>query len=814
LIEAIDEDGTMKKSEIFTQVVKKIRDYRMRNFCRILFVIGICIVFSNAQTLQAQANKLTLHYSNVNAFGFPVVVSSVTVTDGNQTFVDGLTENDFTVREDDILQQPITVEAFKSDSGGVSVVLLMDISSSMGEELPDAKRAAITLVHLLTPRDRCALVSFDKNINVSQDFTSDKARLKNAINALKNGKGSAVYDAVITGVNLAQTQPGKKAIVLLTDGRDGGSKAQLDEVKTLLKNAKIPVFAIGLGVNPDRGEPELRAIAQASRGIFLHAPSTKELEGIYRNIAFIINTSYYRITYTTSSCATDGVVRLVQIEARHNGVAATDTNSYRAPYAFSRISATTSEAPAPTKTFTLNIGAPPVNNFLSNLSEIDFRLQYKTRYLDVQTPVEENISAGAAFGHSTEHSLFYSVDDGIGTITIQIKRKNFPSTGTNDGVIAQITFIADYSLPDSTALEFRIDAIKAKSAGGCDMIFEPQAATIYSDGLVVWPGDTNANGRVELADVLVLGQFWELNGPSRPGAENQLAWMPHLAKKFPIKTATHADADGGGHISERDLIPIGLNWGKSVSDITSNVIPKVRFALPEGILHARIEKAQNGHDHLKVFVERSNISPLAGVSLRIYYPAELVSFESAKSGALWQAQPLQFVKTDFSKKSLAIALMLPADNPMPEVDGEVLDILFKGNGNISIDDFRFENAGLVGADGRINEISMVKSDHEGIQPPGTFALFPAYPNPFNPKTTLRYDLPEKSAITVHLFNIFGRMIRRYRLESQDAGQHEIHWDGTDENGQTASSGTYLVKFVAENRNGIRYTAVQKISLVR
>ncbi len=75
--------------------------------------------------------------------------------------------------------------------------------------------------------------------------------------------------------------------------------------------------------------------------------------------------------------------------------------------------------------------------------------------------------------------------------------------------------------------------------------------------------------------------------------------------------------------------------------------------------------------------------------------------------------------------------------------------------------------------------------------PTTFALLPAYPNPFNPSTTLRYDVPEASLVRITVFDVLGREIAMLVNEEHTAGHHEIAFDA-----QGLPSGLYLARMGA------------------
>ena len=71
-----------------------------------------------------------------------------------------------------------------------------------------------------------------------------------------------------------------------------------------------------------------------------------------------------------------------------------------------------------------------------------------------------------------------------------------------------------------------------------------------------------------------------------------------------------------------------------------------------------------------------------------------------------------------------------------------------------------------------------------------------YPNPFNPVTTLPYDLPEQATVNIIIYDMLGRTVRQLINSTQDAGYKSIHWDGTDSFGNAVSAGVYLYQIKA------------------
>tara|TARA_X000001036_G_scaffold74182_1_gene65690 strand:- start:59 stop:4225 length:4167 start_codon:yes stop_codon:yes gene_type:complete len=82
--------------------------------------------------------------------------------------------------------------------------------------------------------------------------------------------------------------------------------------------------------------------------------------------------------------------------------------------------------------------------------------------------------------------------------------------------------------------------------------------------------------------------------------------------------------------------------------------------------------------------------------------------------------------------------------------------------------------------------------------PVIFSLYQNHPNPFNPVTTIRYDLPENSFVNITIYDMIGRIVRNLVSTQQDAGYKSIQWDATNNSGQPVSAGLYLYMIQAEN----------------
>ena len=87
--------------------------------------------------------------------------------------------------------------------------------------------------------------------------------------------------------------------------------------------------------------------------------------------------------------------------------------------------------------------------------------------------------------------------------------------------------------------------------------------------------------------------------------------------------------------------------------------------------------------------------------------------------------------------------------------------------------------------------------------PEQFILYPNYPNPFNPVTTIRYDLPEDGNVSLVIHDVTGSVIRQLVKGRMEAGHHRLTWDGTNDQGRKVSAGIYLCSIENNGLNKIK-----------
>jgi VWFA-related protein len=174
------------------------------------------------------------------------------ITDRYGQFVTGLSRSDFTIRENGQAQ---AIAEFSSTEAPFNVALLIDTSHSTQRKLSAIRKAALTFVKQLQANDRVMLVTFDDQVRFVSELTSDRAALERAIDSVKSNYATSLYDAIhLTVVNKLAPLPGRKAIVILTDGVDTASKrATFETALDLVSNAGIISYTIQYETRNDGG---------------------------------------------------------------------------------------------------------------------------------------------------------------------------------------------------------------------------------------------------------------------------------------------------------------------------------------------------------------------------------------------------------------------------------------------------------------------------------------------------------------------------------------------------------------------------------
>jgi len=207
---------------------------------RTAFHLLMAFILTNSAGLSLkignQDNELSLNSNLVNV---PVIVS-----DRQGRYIAGLKAADFSVYQDGIKQK---VSFFATEEEPLDIALMIDTSQSTKDVLSKIKKSAIEFLKQLRPRDKAMVVSFDRRINILSPLTSDRRALEAAIKEAKIPKrvGTVLRDAVIDVIK--QRFAGlkeRKAIIMLTDGKDHRSIIQTDELLNSVEESDTMIYSI------------------------------------------------------------------------------------------------------------------------------------------------------------------------------------------------------------------------------------------------------------------------------------------------------------------------------------------------------------------------------------------------------------------------------------------------------------------------------------------------------------------------------------------------------------------------------------------
>ena len=187
--------------------------------------------------------------------GVELINVTAAVSDASGRFVSGLRQEDCRVYEDD---QPVEVTHFSAESVPVSLGIALDTSGSMaGDKIQEAQSALDRfLFDLLDKDDEISLYRFSNYPVLLEGWTADRHRLSRVLGRIVANGGTAMYDAVAEAIPLArQGQHRKKALLIISDGNDTASRIQIRELKQLIRESEVLVYAIGIDGD---GEPTYR----------------------------------------------------------------------------------------------------------------------------------------------------------------------------------------------------------------------------------------------------------------------------------------------------------------------------------------------------------------------------------------------------------------------------------------------------------------------------------------------------------------------------------------------------------------------------
>ena len=270
------------------------------------------VVFVNAPEEMAQVNVdfVELYTTVLDRQGHPVTA--------------GLRAQDFAVAEDGVRQTIARAEPVADVP--IHAAIAIDVSASMEPSLAQAQAAALQFLQgTIRPRDRAEVITFNDHPMLAVKFSRDVQELSGGLTGLKAERGTALYDSLIFSFYTFNGLKGRRALLLLSDGRDEGSRFSFEECLEFARRAGVTVYAIGLG--DDVEKRKLSRIAEETGGRAFFLKRDGDLASIYATIAAELRAQYL-IAYQSTTNRTDPGFRTVDLKVTRSGLEAKTMRGY------------------------------------------------------------------------------------------------------------------------------------------------------------------------------------------------------------------------------------------------------------------------------------------------------------------------------------------------------------------------------------------------------------------------------------------------------------------------------------------------------
>ncbi|WP_124068386.1 VWA domain-containing protein [Clostridium sp. E02] len=256
----------------------------------------------NYITSTLKYDKIGIHIGKIDTTNYPSIKAYVNVN-GERENIFGLI-SDFKKDNYEIIDTQYEINDFELESKGYSecnIAIVMDCSGSMqGTPLSNAKVAAKSCIeNMESKKQNIAVVGYSDSASLVTAKTNVKATLTNGVDTIGGGGGTNISEGIRVGTKALKGSQGTKAIILLSDGRDGNSQEAVDAVVEDAISNNITIFAVGLG---DIDEDYMKNIAESTGGKFILADNSIELEDIYITLQkYIVNNYCFSYTVTNNT---------------------------------------------------------------------------------------------------------------------------------------------------------------------------------------------------------------------------------------------------------------------------------------------------------------------------------------------------------------------------------------------------------------------------------------------------------------------------------------------------------------------------------
>jgi VWFA-related protein len=294
----------------------------LRLWCAILLAVVVGLAHPAEDTLRVDVDLVNIFF---------------TISSHRGRLITDIDRESLSVLEDG---QPQSITHFSREIDvPLTIVVLMDTSGSVWDKLRFEKKAAAEFFFTAVRpgRDQAALVTFDHDIEVQQDYTDNQAALASRAGRVIAGGGTRLYDALHFVIEHKLNGPQeRKLVVLITDGDDQKSRRSPEEVIDLAQRNNVAIYAISmnaLGVKPkesDRSDQILEMLAAETGGKGFFPRKLEKLASSFCDIANELR-SQYSLGYRSTNARRDGTFRTVHIQTKQSRYSVRARSGYYAP---------------------------------------------------------------------------------------------------------------------------------------------------------------------------------------------------------------------------------------------------------------------------------------------------------------------------------------------------------------------------------------------------------------------------------------------------------------------------------------------------
>jgi Ca-activated chloride channel homolog len=245
-----------------------------------------------------------------------LVLVPVTITDPMNRLVTGLEKENFQLLEGSAPQE---IKSFSSEDAPVSLGVIFDSSGSMSSKMDRAKDAVVEFFKTANPQDEFFMITFSDEPEVVNDFTSSVDDIQGKLVFTVPRRRTALLDAIYMGVSkMREAKYPKKALLIISDGGDNHSRYTENEIKALVKEADVMVYAIGIydryfQTQEERLGPELLGeIAELTGGRAFTVENPNDLADVATKIGVELRNQYV-LGYRPTTVVRDGKWRKIKV---------------------------------------------------------------------------------------------------------------------------------------------------------------------------------------------------------------------------------------------------------------------------------------------------------------------------------------------------------------------------------------------------------------------------------------------------------------------------------------------------------------------